>query len=300
MNLTVRFSSVSGFHEDFCAIAHRFDADSGFSPQACESWVIHTDDSGEFNRCFGGPAWLTDVWYSETSRAYITDSRGELTVLKDANRPGKGVQTKHELGAALMGVSGATDELVVAWGDSGPKHLMFRWDGKRWSDMPSPDGVVLDVAVVGTDLMMAVGEKGLIARWDGKRWHTFESPTRTHVSSIVVASPDEMYATAGRALLEGSVHGWAKSLEAKAPLLGVAMLGKDLWVGGGENGLYRRKQKKLEVVKDNLEAEQMEGRKGLVVSANDFAGSSVDCKGFNGPEADAVIESLEDTPPGWR
>jgi len=57
------------------------------------------------------------------------------------------------------------------------------------------------------DFVYAVGNDGLIARWDGKKWTNVPSPTRSVLSAVCVVSPEEMYAVgAGRRFLDGQKY----------------------------------------------------------------------------------------------
>jgi hypothetical protein len=301
MELVARFSAVSGLSDSDCVfVCHRFDEEAGFTPSECDSWVFWGDEDSLHLR-FGGPRWITGIWYSDTRTAYIPDSKGKLTILRDVPNATSDAHAKSAtLDAALMGVWGLSDELVVAWGDNGDEGRMFVWNGKKWGDLPSPAKGVYDVKGLGPKDLVAVGEGGLIATWNGSRWTRVEPLVETPIAAVAVVSPDEMYAVAGRRLLEGSRHGWAVALEAQHDLFGVAKFKDELWVGGGEEGLFKRKGKKLQCVKDNIPAELIEARQVLLAAADHVVATSVDGKAFRGFRASAALEALEDQDPGWR
>lgn len=308
MATTASYGSISGNSaKDYCFIAQRFDEDEGFKPDYGESWLYYSDGD-EGRRLYGGAGWLTGVWYSPGQIAYVSDDNGDAIVYRDppsmteaGQKPKKGQLAKENLPVALFGVWGLDDRFVLTWGDDGEDGRVWRWDGKKWGELPRPPGRIMDIEGLAPDLVIAVGYHGMIARWDGRAWTQLASPTKAGLNAVAVVSPDEMYATSSSGvLLEGSIHGWAEALDEGIPLFGVAKFKGTLYVGAGDEGLYVRKGKKLAAFKKKIKARAMEARKDLLVVAGQEIGESTDGKAFMLTDQEFVVDDLQDKKPTWE
>ena len=306
MSLATEYHSASGTAgTDFAWLGTRFDEDVGFTPDDGESWVCcrwNDEAAGlRFGLRWGGPAWLTGLWYSESRTAYVTQSRGKMSILPELPTLDSSRVITTDLPAALMGVWGLSDEYVIAWGDRAQgEGMMFLWDGKAWNEIPAPGPRVIDVHGPARDLVYAVGEKGLISRWDGHAWNRVTSPTDSVLSSVHVVSENEMYACGpGQRLLDGSIHGWSVAIEADHSLFSVAKFGDDLWVGAGELGLMRRVGAGLEVVKEKIKTRKIEVRSEMIMSAPDKVAFSPDGKSFKSTAKGFLLDALADDRPAW-
>ena len=303
MKLGYSYGQVSGFSAANAAfLAYRFEKKTGFKSGKGESWACALRKDDLLCRLYGKDFWLTGLWYSREGDAWVCGSHGELTVLHDvqAEVPETASDTV-ELGHAWMGIWGLNQKHVIAWGDQDQSDgVMARFDGKKWSEMPSPFHGVMAVHGVAPDLIFAVGTKGRIARWNGKAWKAATSPTSTTLTAVHVVSPDEIYACgSGRHLLEGSVHGWADTLEAEWPLSAVAKWKGDVWVAATKGGLAKLAGGSLQIVKPNVEAQDLDARKDLMIGCPLKIVATEDGEQFFGYAKDFILESLEDKPPMW-
>ncbi|WP_342378044.1 hypothetical protein NVS55_01780 [Myxococcus stipitatus] len=303
------YYSASGPMLDACAfLGQRYDEERGYKPFEGECWVMNIQrgdgDDSVVTSQLGSTGWLTRLWRSPEGAVFVS-STTDSKVLFHPDLQGDPTRKfeSMKLGVPLNGVWGLDDDFVLAWGATfeGTRHV-FRYDGKKWKELPAPDFEVRAMHGLAPDVVYAVGVGGGIARWNGKTWKTFPSPTDEVLNSVFVADEDEMYATGGSgSLLEGSAHGWGRIAEGPVPgmpLLGVAKWKKGLWVAAGQFGLLKRvgSQNKLECIKPNLWSVDLDARKNLVVSCRDRISESADGKAF----ASVGQEFLLDTRAGKK
>jgi hypothetical protein len=178
---------------------------------------------------------------------------------------------------------------------------MWRWDGGSWRQMAAPDGITVDVHGASRDLVYAVGEEGMIARLDGGTWQTIPSPTQTMLSSVFVASEQEMYAcgTRGR-LLEGTIHGWSELLIVDAALSSVAKWRDTVYVGSTALGLSRLDGNALVPVDPDIRPHQMDARGNLLLACDDRLAETADGKTFRSLPVGTFKAEVQPTRPMWR
>ncbi|WP_241757817.1 hypothetical protein [Myxococcus landrumensis] len=235
MRTTTDYYSASGPSLDACAfLGQRYDEGRGYKPFEGECWLlsIQREAEGALSAVnhFGSTGWWTRLWRSPTGGVFVS-STTDAKVLYHPDlqgEPENDFESK-KLGVTLNGVWGLDDDFVLAWGATfeGTRHV-FRYDGKKWKELPAPDFEVRAMHGLAPNFVYAVGVGGGIARWNGKAWKNFPAPTDEVLNSVFVADEDEMYATGGAgSLLEGSAHGWGRIAEGPVPgmpLLGVAKL----------------------------------------------------------------------------
>jgi len=294
---------------DCMVIGYRSRIDTPFSASELESWIIRFEPSatteGNVSTVFdyGDTSWLTGLWRSLEGPVYVSNSEGIVHIRKDfKKKKGQEAWKEVQLEAQLFGIWGLSDTCVFTWGKAGGKHVMFRFDGKKWNPMPSPE----DVSVLhglSPDLLYAVGPDGTMARWDGQAWKSVRIAAKSHFTGLFVAGPDEMYATteAGE-LWEGTSHGWSKRAEAEDSLWDVAKYKGEVWAAGGEQGLLRLKgkTKKLECIKPNVEATAFDARNKLLITTNEILVETDDGANFKGVGRDALRKFRENEPPMWE
>ena len=298
MSYDLVMSHSSGLALDHaCAIALRSEAGHPFRIDEGDSWAM-CSSPGRTRVLAGLGGWITGCWYSPSKRAYFVDTRGGVTVYSGLD--GDPVQsTTDQLDAALFGVWGLSDELVLAWGERAGQSRMFRFDGARWAPFPAPVGMVIALHGKRADQLVAVGARGLLARWDGQRWNAVPQPTGLVLNAVWVESDDEMYATGPSGIvMEGSVHGWAIRLTAPGDLYGVAKWKGELWFGCGRAGLGKLGGGKVggetvELVKlddPKLPVTQLDARRDLVMTAGTHVGASADGVAFQHGFEDVMLD----------
>ncbi|MGN6105441.1 MAG: hypothetical protein ACTHU0_10080, partial [Kofleriaceae bacterium] len=78
---------------------------------------------------------------------------------------------------------------------------------------------------------------------------------------------------------------------ATRPLLGVAKWNNELWVAAGRLGLFKRTDKgKLECVKPNLRAVDLDARKDLIISCDDMIATTKTGKSFTATGQDCLLK----------
>jgi hypothetical protein len=304
MPLVTVYHSASGqAYDNCCFLGQRFDADRGYHPGDSECWVLRTrpapDGDVTVGYQYGTQRWFTGLWRSLRGVVYVSDATGEMHVNPDlAADDSEKHWARHKLKASLDGVWGLDDSNVFAWGGTfDDRFSVFRWDGRSWSEMPSPGFDVRALHGLSPTLLCAVGKKGGIALWDGSQWTRMSAPLADDLVSVFVAGTDEYYATSGGGtLLEGSKHGWGKVADGPGPgtpLYAVAKWHGELWIAAGTFGLLRRKgtSAELEVVKSNIQANGFDARQALVISCFDEVAGSADGSDFEAAGADSLAEA---------
>jgi hypothetical protein len=301
--ITTYYYSASGLDLDACSyLGQRYDEERGYKPFEGECWVMSHKPRGKTGTTvtthLGSTGWLTRLWRSPSGAVFVS-SATDAQVLYHPDVGGEQQKfEKMKLDAPLNGVWGLEDDFVLAWGATfeGTRHV-FRFDGKKWKEMPAPDFEVRAMHGLAPDFVYAVGVGGGVARWDGKAWKRFPTPTDEVLNSVFVAEEDEVYATGGSgSLLEGSAHGWGRIAEGPVPgmpLLGVAKWKKGLWVAAGQFGLFKRvgTKNKLECVKPNLWAVDLDARGNLLISCKDVIIHTADGKVFQGSGKNVLLNN---------
>lgn len=280
-----------------------------FSDLEMESWLIHFKPSGPEGKelatlyKYGNACWLTGLWRSKTGVVYVSDGEGFIRTWRDLEpRPGETSWEEVKLEARLHGVWGLSDDCIYTWGRAGETYRMFRYDGRTWNPMPSP-GHLSVLRGLSPDFLYAVGYDGMMARWDGHSWTPVRTPVRSNFMGLFIAGPDELYATTeGGELWEGTSHGWSKRSGLEDPLLDVAKFNGEVWVAGGEEGLFKLKAhtQELECAKPNIKATSfaIDGR--LIVTTPDIIYHSADGLKFAGYGRGALRHFRGTQPRMWE
>lgn len=247
----------------------------------------------------GCATWFTRLWRSPAGSVYVSDVAGAVHRRREAGAPWE----VFELPAVLMGVWGVDDGCVFAWGGAREHDRMFRWDGRRWLEMPSPGGVVA-LHGLAPDLVLAVGRDGLLAQWDGHRWWTIAVPVRETLSGVWVAGSDELYASGQEGtLLEGSGWGWDVIARHAGPLHAVAKWRDELWLAAGSDGLLRRhgRTNRLAPATGSVRmATSLDARDRLVVGCRDEVAETADGVRWSVMASHALARARAGQEPLWR
>jgi hypothetical protein len=128
-------------------------------------------------------------------------------------------------GDVLLGVAAASARDAWAVGFRGSKTLIVHWDGRSWTQVPSPSpipsppaaaGYLFGVAAVSARDAWAVGWYGsqaLIVHWDGRSWAQVPSPSPAEQSPFADGALYDVTATSARdAWAAGSIIGHSKTL----------------------------------------------------------------------------------------
>ncbi len=302
-HIAYEFTHASGpSHVDCHALGVRYDTRIGLQRDASETYLLQIEGT-RAHVLWRVPGFILGLWRSPSGHVFVADpTRGVLMNLDPAR--GTSPWRVDALPGVTLGVWGLDDDFVLAWGlaPRPGEFVMHRWDGARWSELPSP-GHVLAVHGVERDRLYAVGNHGLIARWDGARWSRVPSPTRAVLSAVHVVSDDEMYAAgAGMTLLEGSTHGWATVLTTDEMLPCVAKRGEAVYVGAALSGLMRLDRDALVPVKPKLMPLGFDARPetGLLIACPNVIAHTVDGVEFNGTWVDTFAALAADDPTPWE
>jgi hypothetical protein len=274
----------------------RFDEKRGFKPNQGESWIFQKEGSTT-HFLYGGLGWYTGLWRSPAGKVYAPSIAGFVDVNPDP-RPRAAPWRADQLGATLGGVWGLDDETVFTWGHRGQNTVLFRYDGAKWSEIESP-GDIVGMHGIEEKGIHAVGARGLIARWDGRKWKKQPSPTKSVLSSVFVASDEEMYAVGNGVVLQGSVHGWALVTDIPTHAFGVAKWKGEVWVGASEKGLMKLAGSRLVPAKPNVKAINLDARGDLLITTHDFVAGTSDGKDYKAVNIEILAPMVAKNPPAW-
>jgi hypothetical protein len=283
--------------EDCHWLGYRFDEEHGFTPNDGESWIGQGKTEGHY-ALMSQRGWMTGLWRTE-SRVWVTESSGRVYMNPSLELRKEPWQT-FRLQATLQGVWGLRDDLVFVWGIRDGEAVTFVYDGKEWRQIDTP-GLIGCVRGSRDDLIYAVGMRGLIARWNGHAFKAVHGPTPGNLSDVFVVSDDEMYAcgTDGD-LLTGSIHGWVRLMHYEGMLHCVAKWHDEVWVGAGEDGLFRLVDEQLELVKPNVHAERFDSRRDLLITTPSLIAETKDGASFKAEFVKTLEALSSNEPPSWR
>jgi hypothetical protein len=299
MKLTCSVRDASGPSLSTCHfLLSRYDERFGFKPDSGESWIYQKDATGS-HALRGQGGWYTGLWRSAAGKVYVAFSVGQVLVNPDP-RPRVAPWREDPVPGVLSGVWGLHDECVFVWGIRGGKNVVYRFDGSKWEELPSPPGEILAMHGIAPDLVYAVGRGDLLAHWNGKTWRKVVSPARGVLVDVFVASESEMYAVgSNKQLLQGSVHGWTEVLEGPGSLYAVAKWKGDVWVGAADHGLMKLDGAKLLPVKPNIKARRLDARDELLISSPDMIAGTKDGLTYTAVRAPFLAGAIEKVPFAW-
>jgi hypothetical protein len=171
---------------------------------------------------------------------------------------------------------------------------LAHFDGTQWVDLEPPSFFITKIHGLAPDLLFAAGRGG-VARWDGRVWTELPTPTDDVLSDVFVSSPEEVYATSyAGTLLQSAGDAWrivARTPDPRLPFCCVAKFADELFVGGGSLGLFRRTPNTddLELIKPNIHATHFEARETLIITAPTKIIGTSDGQRFRSTAADAVL-----------
>jgi hypothetical protein len=284
--------------EAYHFLLYRFDSRYGFKPDMGESWIVQ-NMGGTAHPLRGQLGWYTGLWRSTTGKVYVSYAIGQVLVNPDPE-PRAASWREDAVPGVLAGIWGLDDDCVFTWGVKGGANVLYRFDGRKWNELPAP-GEILAMHGAARNLVYAVGRDGLVARWDGNHWTKVVTPGRGVLTDVHVVSEDEMYAVgSGGQLLQGSIHGWDEVLNGGGPLFGVAKWKKEVWVAAEERGVMKLAGSELVSMKANIKATSLDARGDLLVSSRDAVAGTADGTAWVGITAAAAGALIAGVPAPWR
>jgi hypothetical protein len=306
-DFSTSYYAVSGLSYDRCCfLAERHPAGvESARKRVDESIVVILSPKREPNQIFVNAVrisndWHSGLWVSSEDTLFVATQQDRVLRLPAAFRP---EVTHHEfqvdsIRSTLTDIWGLSDDCVFTWGIRGigddQEYPIFRFDGMKWNEMPSPGFEIYAMHGLSPDLVWAVGDG--VAFWNGSKWKQFPAPDPERYVAVFVASPNEVYAV-GRVnsfVIEGGPHGFQKIGDLDIPL-GIDAVAKwngDLWVGAESAGLFRRigKSRKYELVVKGVRPKAFDVRKDFVICSPNAIATTQDGKNFVGSAVDAVLD----------
>lgn len=223
---------------------------------------------------------LTGLWRSPAGQLWVA---GEEGVRRNPDPWGKEPMewTSITLDAPLTGITGVDDNLVLAAGirPSDGLHVLRLWNGAKWNPASSPGFLIRDMEISAKDRIWVAGDG--LGRWDGTGWESLELPGFVAITAptddkVVAVHEDGRFGRVTPSGFEkiGQVEG-ANS---------VAIWRDRIWIGAGENGLWRAGGGELVCVREDRYCVGLEahGTDGLMIACDDLVSSTADGERFPG------------------
>lgn len=297
--IVCQYRKASGISFNDCVIlGRRFPDETGPESTECDFWIlVNQPEAGDSTNTFAPwtfRSFVTDIWRAPSGVVYATDADlGGLyrfADIMDQSTPSTKIRLND---VSPEGLWGLDDDNLFVWGsrrteDRNLHHLVFRWDGATWHELPPLPHAVVAIHGSAPDLAYAVGYQGLVARWDGSAWSTFEAPTDAIVSDVHVESPEELYAvTYAGELLEGDGKQWVlggTNPHGAAPFSGVAKFQGEVYIGANGLGVMKRAPGGGGVIdfKQNIPATALEVRDNLIFTTDEVIVGTSDGERFKG------------------
>lgn len=222
---------------------------------------------------------LNGIWKSPTGQLWVSGPDG-VRHNPDPWGANGAEWTSQALDCELTGITGVDDRCVLARGIrvSDGQHVLRLYNGARWNPVAAPGFELADVEISAPDRIWACG--GGLARWDGEGWNVLELP-----GFVAITAPDDGHVVAVR---EDGTFGRVTptGFEPIGQVDGaccVAIWRGRIWIGAGDNGLWRAGGGELTCVRDDRYAVDLEAHEdGLLIACDDLVSSTADGERFPG------------------
>lgn len=222
---------------------------------------------------------LTGIWRDPDGGVWVSGENGVRTNPTpwgpDADR-----WELRELDAPLDGITGVDARCVLAWGirQSDGVHVLRLFNGARWNPVGGPGFSIAACDLSAPDRIWACG--GGVGRWNGEGWDVLEEPglVALHAPSddrVMVVREDGAFArvTPDGLQILGHVEG----------ACAIAIWQDAIWIGAGDNGLWRAGPDGLVCVREDRPCVGLEAHEDtLLVVCSDLVSSTDDGKRFPG------------------
>lgn len=188
---------------DAWAVGHSFDASRSADQALVEHWdgtrwsIVPTPDTGTGYEALSGIAAVgpKDIW----AVGYTSDRYGPQRLLIErwnGSRWRATATPSFDNWAALEDVSVVSARDAWAVGNSYLGEVVLHWDGRRWSQVPSPNvGWLTAIHAASPTDVWIVGQRGatpggsvygtLVEHWNGTSWSVVPTPSRSATFNIL-------------------------------------------------------------------------------------------------------------------
>jgi len=236
------------------------------------------------------PTLLTGLWRALDGSVFTADRDG--FVRWSANPWGDDRWQQQELDLVFHGVQGQSARHVWAWGvrANDGASLLRRFDGRSWKAVGAP-GFAVSAVSVATQVWCA-GEGGHLARFDGSGWTVLQLADGVDLvalhgsdagSGVVVAAADGRVFHVPDPGPSGD-EGEAAPVQVLGQLpvrpFAVAAWGGTIWVGAGDEGLWRLDGGQPSCVRADRVCRSLDARAELVIGCDDVISGTRDGSRF--------------------
>lgn len=187
---------------------------------------------------------------------------------------------RRELDAPLHGITGVDARCVLAWGirESDGVHVLRLFNGARWNPVGSPGFALKDAHITAPDRIWVCG--GGVARWNGEGWDVLE---QDGFVSIHAASDDAVFVVHESGAFGRVTPAGFETFGVVDGARCIAAFQDALWIGAGDEGLWRYAQGELSCVREDRFCVSLEAHEGsLLIGCDDIVASTEDGRRFPG------------------
>jgi hypothetical protein len=225
---------------------------------------------------------LSDLWQDPDGGLWVCGDNGvRINPTPWGDRDGTSDRWElRELDAPLHGITGVDARCVLTWGvrQSDGVHVLRLFNGARWNPVGGPGFAITACDLSAPDRIWACGDG--VGRWNGEGWDVLDEPglIALHAPSddrVIVLRDDGVF---GRVTPEGlAVLGHVEGARA------IAVWRDRIWIGAGENGLWRAGGGEVVCVREDRHCVALEARgDSLLIGCTDLVSSTDDGERFPG------------------
>lgn len=223
---------------------------------------------------------LTDIWKAPDGTLWVVGEDGNVRVSGDPWGKDADHWEHRALDAPLFGITGVNRQCVLAHGirESDGSHVLRLFNGARWNPVGGPGFAIEAIDLSAPDRIWVGGEG--VARYDGEGWEVLETPPVLDLhaptdETVVVVLEDGTFArvTPGGLAPLGRIDG----------ACAVAVWRDRIWIGAGDNGLWRAGGGETVCVREDRHCISLEAHPdSLMIGCNDLVSSTANGESFPG------------------
>jgi len=223
---------------------------------------------------------LTDLWKAPDGTLWVVGEDGNVRVSGDPWGKHADQWEQRALDCPLYGINGVDRTCVLAHGirESDGTHVLRLFNGARWNPLGGPE-IAIETTDISAPDRIWIGGDG-VARWDGQGWEVLQTPPVLDLHAptddqVVVVLED---GTFGRVTPSGFA-----ALGQIDGACAIAVWRGRIWIGAGENGLWRAGGGETVCVREDRHCVSLEPHPtGLMIGCSDLVSSTADGERFPG------------------
>lgn len=189
--------------------------------------------------------WLADMWIAPNGTIYCP---GEDLIHYRSRGTWRSTDLPTE--SVLSSVWGLANDDVYAVG----KGCILRLTGNAWTYLWRGSKRYVDRIAGRENDLYAVGRRGLVVHYDGQSWRVVDFPTNENLNAITIVNGDVWIVGAHGIVSRGDKDRWLLLEFEEVDFLDVIPHRGEVYIAGGEDGLFRVDGEDLIVERDDVVA----------------------------------------------